>query len=687
MGLTRKQTVATGLVVAVVGGAAAFGLIRSGGSGSSSTSAGGGPSGGGGGAAASEDTPRVPHNNIAAIYNLFGASADDTRTIDAIEARLKDEGYDVSRRYEDKTAGAGGQGTATLKNFIKMADEASVIIINTHGQDFSGTTQSCAIGRGKGLRRTCGGSRDQPPPDDTVSEEDRVPAAPVASRQQPILQVEWYPKWKDQQAALKRYLDEYKDASWFYDPFADFPDHYVAGTLVARRPGDTTVVNPDGTINSEGGRPWLGITAAGIEHFFKGKQIDFIDDMACHSISLARSFDARAYFGHTNVACSPFEARDEITLFDRLIGESGVDARATDKAFARGGFIDKFFALAPDSKPVVLSPAVKEVSPREGGVVKPGETTAASITFDAEMNQDSADGIVSVSGCSAKVENPKWNSATELKFDVTIPKDQTEKSMTVTVHHDKALAEPGTADNHHLDGDQDPADKSGLAPNRDDYVYRLSCTNAAVLNVEVRYTGTMTANYTGGGFSYNVNFTWDEKQVHPFQFTDGLVEYLPAEPPTLTASGMTTTSGRTGGPEEACTYTAAPAPVSTFQVNAQEDPSVTPRVRTVDVLAYFPGSTQEGGGAGSAAAQLISSGSCLESGRGPQPFLFYNPNGNFDPGGTLSRAQAATADGVDLDALASSPHVVEFPFEYTQPDTGGGSDHVFGSATLTITLR
>jgi hypothetical protein len=686
VGLSRKQTVAAGVVVALVGGATAFGLIRGGGS--SSTSTGGGPSGGGGGAAASGDTPRVPHNNVAAIYNLFGASTDDTKTVDEIEARLKDEGYDVSRRYEDKTEGAGGQGTATLANFVKMADEASVIIINGHGQDFSKATQSCLVPNGqisKGLIRGCGTSPDpEPPPDDTVA------PAPEASRQQPMLQVEWYPTWKAEQAALKRYIDTYKDATWFYDPYADFPDHIVASTLVTKRPGDSTIVYPDNSISPDGGRPWLGITAAGIEHFFKGKQIDFIDNMACHSSALAKSFDARAYFGHSNVACSGFEAKDEITLFDRLIGESGVEARPTDKAFAMDGFIDRFFELAPDSKPVVLSPAVKEVSPKEGGVVKPGEKTPASITFDAAMNQDSADGIVSVSGCSAKVENPKWNSPTELKFDVTIPKDQPEKSMTVTVHQDKALADPGTADNHHLDGDQDPADKSGLAPNRDDYVYRLACTDAAVVTVEVHYTGTMNAEYSEGAFGYNVNFTWDETQVAEFQFVGGRVDYLtaPGEPSVLTVSGMATSTGRTGSMQDACAYSAPATPRSTITINAREDPGASGRVRTTQIIAQIPNSADGSAGGSERSGLLTASGSCTsESAKGPYPYLFAHPSGTSDADGSFTRAAAPTLDGIDIDKLVGSPMVVNLPFDYMQTSNTGGTDHVFGSATLTVSIR
>ena len=683
MGLSRTQAIAGAVAVGLIGGAAALGLTRGGGS--SSTSASGGPSGGaGGGNAASEDTPHVPHNNKAAIYNVFGLDPPNTKLINDLNDRLDREGYKTNLYVDSSEGGGGGQGGATLDNFVKMADEASVIIINAHGQDFAGNSQDCTIGKGgKGLTRCAIPDPAVPAPTTYV------PTVERSTQVQPVIQVEWYPTWEDEQKAFDRYVQSGKyDKNWLYDPKLPNGEFY-APTLLPWRPGDWAPPDANGNqITSLGGaRPWLGITQEGIEHFFKGKNVDFIDNLACHSMAVASAFDARSYFGHASTACTGFEVTDEITLFDRLLGKSGVEARPTDKAFALGGFKDPFFQLDPSSKPVVLSPAVKEVSPKEGAVVKPGETTAASITFDAAMKQDSAEGIVSVSGCSGKVENPKWNSETELKFDITIPKDQPEKSMTVTVHQDKALADPGTDDNHHLDGNQSPADKSGEAPNRDDYVYRLSCTNAAVLNVEVRYTGTMTADYTEGGFSYHVQFTWDEVQVGSFEFSDGRVQYLPLQPATLTASGMATSTGRPGAIQDACAYTAPAAPTSTITINAREDPGPSGRVRTTQVVAQMPNAAATQGGSQNSGL-LTASGSCTsDSGKGAYPFLFSHPSGTADADGSFAKAGAPTLDGLDLDKLRGSPTVVELPFEYTQTSNTGGTDHVFGQATVTVSLR
>ena len=94
-------------------GAAALGLGRGVASASDSTPSGGGlPSGGSTGGAKNEDTPRVPHNNVAAIYDLFGARGEPA--LKDIKGRLESEGYKVNL-YQDTIEGsAPGHGNATL---------------------------------------------------------------------------------------------------------------------------------------------------------------------------------------------------------------------------------------------------------------------------------------------------------------------------------------------------------------------------------------------------------------------------------------------------------------------------------------------------------------------------------------------------------------------------------------------
>jgi hypothetical protein len=208
-----------------------------------------------------------------------------------------------------------------------------------------------------------------------------------------------------------------------------------ARTLIPYRPGTadgyagasaSSVPSP----GEVGLRPWLGITASGIAHFFKGRDIGIVDNLACHSMALAPSFDAQTYFGHADIACANFESEDEPKLFDRLTGIEGVENRTTTAAFAQGGFVDTAFQIDSSSTPVVLSPAVLDTSPGSGGSVK-GLTTPVAVNFDAEMDATRPNEVVTVSGCSATIKNAKWSAGSALKFDLEIPENSaTRRSLS-----------------------------------------------------------------------------------------------------------------------------------------------------------------------------------------------------------------------------------------------------------------
>jgi len=325
------------------------------------------------------------------------------------------------------TEGAGSQGGATLANFVGMAKRASVIIINAHGLDFSGDEQSCT--RGKAISR-CTTAIDPPASTSTTAlpATTTLPTTTTTTKPKtlsPALQVEWYPTWAAEQAAYNRYVASGYDPSWLFDPYDPANNSvFWAQTLIPWRDGDHASIDAQGKLITTGGgeRPWLGITAKGIAHFFQGANVDLVDNLACHSIALATSFNARSYFGHASTACAGFEAHDEPTLFDRLIGKSGVPARPTTKAFALGGFDDKYFQLAEGAQAVVLSPAVESVTPNDQAHVDRATSNKASVVFDAVMDESSPDSVVSIQGCDAKVQGARWSNDHTLAFEITVPK-------------------------------------------------------------------------------------------------------------------------------------------------------------------------------------------------------------------------------------------------------------------------
>ena len=707
-GSFRRRGVVLGVAVVTVAVAAGgFAMLGGGGSsgskgigrpgvgGTQSSGSSGGNaanSGNGGSSGGSGPTPHVPHNNKVNIYNLFGLHDVDKPILDGLIQRFDSEGYKITK-YEDTTEGAGSQGGATLANFVGMAKQASVIIINAHGIDFSGAEQSCTLTSGKGLS-VCSKFIDPTLPTTTTT----VPATTTTTKAQslsPTLQVEWYPTWAAERVAYRQYLASGYNASWLFDPSELAGGRFYAATLIPARPGDLVAVNQNGTIpkNPYGARPWLGITAAGIAHFFKDAKIDLIDNMACHSIALATSFNARSYFGHASTACAGFEAKDEPTLFDRLIGKSDVPARPTTKAFALGGFVDKYFQLADNAQPIVLSPAVEAVTPKENARIKRAMNTRASVVFDAVMDQTGPDDIVTIRGCDGKIQNAKWSNDHTLAFDIAVPKSPTTTLATLTIHNDRAKAEPGNAPNHDLDGNQQPVAFAGQAPNRDDYTWQVFCGTGIV--VEVRDTGSLQTDYSdsinGNPWSYHVRLRWDIRRVWAVDFS-GLSADAPLGPGTMIETGSATSTKRPGSgadPPDDCHWNATPRTkpsvylqhTNTKLVNGVEAYFVSvsggPNVNT----NWYPGNTDV----------LAVSGSCHDYNRvSPVPYT-HKGIGNvpLDPKAVatgMGGIVGAAANDIAVTSLAQQPFVQTFPLEYTQ-STGsdGGSEHVVSNSTLTVT--
>ncbi len=482
---------------------------------------------------------KVPHNNVVNIYNLFGLDPSDRTLLDDLTAKLKTEGYEVTQ-FKDVTEGAGSQGGATFENFKSMAKNASVIIFNGHGFDQSGNFQTCTTG--KAISR-CGTFIDPAasiPP--TTSSNTAAPtsttAKPAESALPPGLQLEWYPTWAAEQRAYKQYIAQGIDASWLVDPYGGGNVAW-APTQVSWRPGDGSRPKADGTPSNAGigARPWIGISAAGIAHYFSGSQIELVDVLACQSIGLASSFGSTTYFGHASTGCANFEAVDEPKLFDRLLGKSGVPARATTAAFALNGFQDRYFQISSNSNPVVLSPAVESITPPDGSQLLPNTNTPATVQFDAEMDASNADGVVTLEGCGATIKNPKWNGETKLGFDIAIPKNPTGSTITVTVHQSRAKASPADSPNHSLDGNADPQGASGEAPNRDDYTYQLSCAPPTGA-YKIIFDGTATGHYDVPNFgqafrSQDAKATWHLEYI----YGDGHNDYPDPATAKVKASG------------------------------------------------------------------------------------------------------------------------------------------------------
>jgi hypothetical protein len=196
--------------------------------------------------------------------------------------------------------------------------------------------------------------------------------------------------------------------------------------------------------------------------------------------------------------------------------------------------------------------------------------------------------------------------------------------------------------------------------------------------VLVRYTGSFQADYTNAGYSYHTHFSWDETE----RFTPNAQgsSWVPTAG-QLTASGIATASGTQGGPDDNCTYSAAPNPKLKIVINyAGQNASSN---RAINVGAQMPIDTNAQGRNDS---QLSYSGTCTTtSSVGVNPYLHQNPlGGTYDPGAHLQAALAGEADNIVLDQLTKQPLTMQFPVDYTQQDRVGGTEHVVVTAALTV---
>jgi hypothetical protein len=400
------------------------------------------------------DTAITPHNRDVAIFNEFAGVPAEVSFLAEIKQNLEDEGYRV-KLYEDPTETGGAGNTATLKTFASMAG-AATIIIDTHGQQFGYVpAKSC---NGKSLQREGEEPIDQPKPKADAAEQ--YHACTLAL--QPMLQVQWFATPEKKWEAYHSYITNDKiDPSWMSPLFN--ADTFMAPTK------DDTEVTAAGTAK----RSTLELTETGIRHYFAHSHVDFVDAIACHSMSVSPGFDARVYFGYKNIACGSQSIADSKALFNRLFGKEGADARNTSQAFAQGGF-DPDFQLDGRGNPVVFSPTVKDVTPADGMSVQPGKTVKGSVTFDAEMAPASPQQVVTVQGCNANISNARWTSSTTLSFDLVVGGRSQGKQATLTVAAAQARAGGDGADIA-LDGNQDPGDTTGEVPNHDDYVSHVTC--------------------------------------------------------------------------------------------------------------------------------------------------------------------------------------------------------------------
>ena len=233
------------------------------------------------------------------------------------------------------------------------------------------------------------------------------------------------------------------------------------------------------------------LTPAGVAHFFAGSHVSLLVNNTCDGTAYQAVFNAQSYFAYQGEACNTFSAvaGDETQLFNRLAGMDGPDDRTTTGAYAAGGFSPNFQLLYTGA-PVALSPAVHSVTPADGSSVSSGQLLSdgnhlVSVTFDTVMDTSgSPDAVVTADGGTLSHFQWQDNDST-LTFELACG---TQPTVTLTVHNDQAIAGAGRFPNQ-LDGNQNPSNTSGQAPNGDDYVWKLTCGSSHSVTATIQVTG------------------------------------------------------------------------------------------------------------------------------------------------------------------------------------------------------
>src|SRR5581483_9909686 len=131
-------------------------------------------------------------------------------------------------------------------------------------------------------------------------------------------------------------------------------------------------------------------------------------------------FDAVNLFGYSLPSYPDQTQRDSSNLFNSLTGHDGVQFRPTTAAFEHAAHSADF--QLSGEQPVVLSPAVDTVSPPEGARVAGSTSTRGEVAFDAKMDTANPSSVLSVTGCAATIEQPKWDTeGSRLTFMLRLP--------------------------------------------------------------------------------------------------------------------------------------------------------------------------------------------------------------------------------------------------------------------------
>jgi hypothetical protein len=212
----------------------------------------------------------------------------------------------------------------------------------------------------------------------------------------------------------------------------------------------------------------ISLTATALSKWFKDAK-SIVVLTSCHGASLNAAWGAREVLGYNNDITKVRSDADCKVFYERLIGVQGRGTGNTRREVGDACQGINAALIHAGTGNTVLAPIVIDFEPSARLLC--GQAVDGHVQFDSTMDTsaDPAD-VVTATGCDITLDQIKWSGDDVITFVARA--NECPDDATFTVHAASALS---ANNNIELDGNADPANTDGVAPNEDDFTWMVAC--------------------------------------------------------------------------------------------------------------------------------------------------------------------------------------------------------------------
>jgi hypothetical protein len=228
----------------------------------------------------------------------------------------------------------------------------------------------------------------------------------------------------------------------------------------------------------------IGVTDSGIAQWHGSVDEAIVHAQGCHSAGLNDDWGALVAIGYDNTIPSNFGG-GVLTFWKRMCGlldrgEGNTSRSVGDAAEGIQGQYSghTWHMVVTGEENVVMAPIIIDYQPEMNTLI--GVNCQGYIEFDCGMNTNfPADEVITISEDEGALANVTWSN--DHRIDFEIAEIESTGVIHLIVHQDKAVSAQNGAE---LDGNQYPANTSGVAPNRDNFVLRYLTPRLSFMDFE-----------------------------------------------------------------------------------------------------------------------------------------------------------------------------------------------------------